>query len=128
MPLDPDLAARDMPENASGYAVGFHSMTRLYRQNRDITAVFAFADILAIGAAKAALSLGLGIPDDISILGFDGIEMTEYYQPPLDTVHQPAAEMALAGVEILFDMIRNNPSRHLVFKPALLKRGSCCKI
>jgi LacI family transcriptional regulator len=128
IPFDPDLVAHYLNTTDSGYAAGFHSMKQLYGKNRDITAVFAFADILAIGAAKAALSLGLSIPDDISILGFDGIEIVEYYQPSLDTVYQPATEMALASTGILFDMLRNNPPRHQVYKSVLLKRGSCRKI
>ncbi|GHU76998.1 LacI family transcriptional regulator [Spirochaetia bacterium] len=128
IPFDQKLIAAKMAPGTSGFHDGFLAMKQLLDRNRDMTAVFAFADILAIGAAKAAYAAGLRIPDDISIIGFDGIEMAEYYQPSLDTIYQPAAEMALSGAEILFDMIRGNASRHLVFESVLLKRGSCRKL
>jgi LacI family transcriptional regulator len=128
IPFDPNLVASKMPPGTSGFDDGFLAMKQLLGRNRDMTAVFAFADMLAIGAAKAAFSAGLRIPEDVSIIGFDGIEMAEYYQPSLDTIYQPATEMALSGTEILFDMIGGNASRHLVFESVLMKRGSCRKI
>lgn len=124
IPLEPKLLAMPILESDSGYAKGFYSFKQLYSQNRNMTAVFAFADILAIGAAKAAFSLGLRIPEDISIVGFDGIEMAEFFQPSLDTLYQPANEMALSAVATLFDMMNNMPSRHIVYDGVLLKRGS----
>ncbi|GHV02891.1 LacI family transcriptional regulator [Spirochaetia bacterium] len=128
IPFDPNLVANSMNIRESGYTTGFRAMKQLYSKNRDMTAVFAFADILAIGAAKAVLSMGLSIPDDISIVGFDGIEMAEYYHPSLDTMYQPAAEMALSATNTLFDMIQGNSSKHIVYESVLLKRGSCRKL
>ncbi len=90
-----------------------------------MTAVFAFADIVAIGAAKAVLSGGLRIPEDISIIGFDGIDEAEFYHPSLDTISQPADRMALSSVELLFDVLQGVKTRHLVYESSLLKRGSC---
>lgn len=58
---------------------------------------------------------------DISILGFDGIELSEYYQPALDTMFQPASEMALSSINLLFDMIQGGKARHIVYKAMLLK-------
>ncbi len=124
IPFDPDLVAINHTRDDAGYKVGFQLMKQLYTRNRDITAVFAFADSLAIGAAKAVFSMGLSIPDDISIVGFDGIEMSKYYQPSLDTIYQPATEMALSSVEILFDMLQGGKSQHIVYDSVLLKRGS----
>jgi len=83
---------------------------------------------LAIGAAKAAFLLGLNVPNDISIVGFDGIEMAEYYHPSIDTIHQPAQQMALSSIEILFDMIQGGKSQHILYNCVLLKRGSCKSI
>ena len=70
-----------------------YSMKKILARKLGITAIFAASDYIAIGAAKAILVSGLSIPDDISIIGFDGIEVTEYFQPSLDTVKQPAIEM-----------------------------------
>jgi len=128
IPFDPNLVATNFAVEESGYKVGFQLMKQLYAKNRDMTAVFAFADVLAIGAAKAAFSMGLSIPDDISIVGFDGIEMAEYYHPSLDTIYQPATEMALSSIEILFDMMQGGKSQHIVYDSVLLKRGSSRKI
>ena len=71
------------------------------------------------------LSLGLKIPDDIFIIGFDGTEIMEYFNPSLDTLYQPADQMALTAVEALFQMMRGEESSHTVFNAVLLKRGSC---
>jgi len=124
IPFDPELVAINTTEAESGLHVGFQLMKQLCARNRNMTAVFAFADILAIGAAKAALSMDLKIPDDMTVVGFDGIEMTEYFHPSLDTVYQPAVEMALSSTEILFDMINGGPSRHVVYDSIFLRRGS----
>lgn len=125
IPFDDNLVARNILPDESGYTVGFTLMKQLYAKNRDITAVFAFADIVAIGAAKAVLTMGLCVPGDMSIVGFDGIEMAEYFHPSLDTAYQPANEMALSSVSALFDMMNGSGSQHIVYDAVLLKRGSC---
>lgn len=126
IPYDPTLVADNINvANHSGYISGFNAMKQIYTRNSSITAVFAFADVLALGAAKAVFSMGLRIPEDISIIGFDGIEAGEFYQPSLDTIYQPANEMALSTVEILFDMLQGSTTQHLVYDAVLTKRGSC---
>lgn len=108
---------------------GFTATKRLLNKNQDMTAVFAASDTIAIGAAKAILSSGLSIPGDISVIGFDGIEMAEYYHPSLDTISQPGVDMAKASVQILFDLISGQSSnKHVVFDSVLVKRGSCKNI
>ena len=127
IPFDPALVATDYSV-ASGYDFGFKMMNQLLMKNKDMTAVFAFADTVAIGAAKAVLSRGLRIPEDISILGFDGIEEAEYFHPSLDTISQPAEQMALSSVELLFDMLKDGQTKHLIYESSLLRRGSCAPI
>lgn len=124
--FDPSLVAdnTDAPFH-SGYITGFKAMKELYMKNPDMTALFAFADVLALGAAKGAFSMGLRVPEDISIVGFDGIEAGEFFEPSLDTICQPADEMALASIEFLFDMIQGGAAQHRIFDAVLLKRGSC---
>lgn len=107
-------------------ARGWFSTTRRLLNNKSITALFAAADTIAVGAAKAMLTAGLSIPDDISIIGFDGIEMAEYYHPSLDTISQPATEIAISSVSLLFDLIsKQTENQHIVYDAVLLKRGSC---
>ncbi len=123
---DPELVT---PYNImqSGYEFGFHSMKSLLEKNKDMTAVVAMADVMAIGAAKAVLMSGLRIPEDISIVGFDGIEEAEYYNPGLDTVTQPAQQMAQKTVEALAEMIRGGKSSHTVLEATLTRRGTSCE-
>ncbi|MGN0477841.1 MAG: substrate-binding domain-containing protein, partial [Hominenteromicrobium sp.] len=61
----------------------------------------------------------------ISIVGFDGTEIMEYFNPSLDTLYQPADQMALSAIEALFHMMQGGESSHTVFNAVLLKRGSC---
>ncbi|MEG1753634.1 MAG: LacI family DNA-binding transcriptional regulator [Christensenella sp.] len=129
IPFDASLVADNTSAPLySGYITGFNAMKSLYMRNHDMTAVFAFADVLAIGAAKGAFSLGLRVPEDMSIVGFDGIEASEFYQPSLDTVYQPASEMALSSIEFLFDMLQGGKPQHLVYDAVLMKRGSCQRL
>lgn len=109
----------------TGFRVGYTAMRNLITLNPDMTAVFAFSDVLAVGAAKGALSMGKRIPEDISIIGFDGVEIMEFYNPSLDTVYQPAEQMALGAIESLFHMMQSGEAQHLTFDTVLLKRGSC---
>lgn len=100
-------------------------MKYLMERNPDMTAVVTMADIMAIGAAKAVLSSGRKIPDDISIVGFDGIEVAEYYHPALDTIAQPVQLMAQQIVEAVMEMLDGGKTSHVVLKSNLVKRGSC---
>ncbi|MBV1818224.1 LacI family DNA-binding transcriptional regulator [Anaerosalibacter bizertensis] len=108
---------------------GYESMSRLLDKGLGITAVFVTSDIMAIGASKAILSRGLRIPEDISIVGFDGIEYSEYFHPSITTVKQPIEEMGRKSAEILFHLIEDKKEQqHIVFKTELLKRESCKKL
>jgi LacI family transcriptional regulator len=69
------------------------------------TAIFAFNDEMAIGTMQAARERGLRVPDDISIVGFDGVERGELLVPPLTTVRQPLAEMGRTAVSLLVRML-----------------------
>jgi DNA-binding LacI/PurR family transcriptional regulator len=80
---------------------------KVLRDHPKVTAIFAANDVMAFGAARAILSRGLRIPDDISLVGFDNIEFSSVMHPPLTTVHQPKYEMGQAAVEILLRMARD---------------------
>lgn len=83
----------------------YRAMVRLLEKAPDITAVFAMSDVTAIGAIRALKDKGLMVPEDISVIGFDGIDLADYYNPKLTTIKQPAKELAIRGVEILFNFI-----------------------
>ncbi len=124
IPVDEKLIAPAIPSIGMGFRAGFQAMKGLMQRNPDMTAVFAFSDVLAIGAAKAALNAGKQIPEDISVIGFDGIEMAEFYNPTLDTVYQPATEMALSAVSLLHGMMNGERTQHIVCDSVIMKRGS----
>jgi DNA-binding LacI/PurR family transcriptional regulator len=79
----------------------YELMMKLLSQRKDITAVFAANDAMAFGAIRAVFTAGLRVPDDISIIGFDNVDLAGIIRPPLTTVHQPKYEMGCAAVEIL---------------------------
>jgi LacI family transcriptional regulator len=80
---------------------GFQIIQDLLRLPEPPTAVFASNDLMAIGAMRAAAQNGLRVPEDISIVGFDDIELASYVIPALTTVRQPKSEMGKAAVELL---------------------------
>ncbi|QXM06391.1 LacI family DNA-binding transcriptional regulator [Crassaminicella indica] len=107
----------------------FDAMNKLLDKDLGLTAVFVTSDIMAIGAAKAILSRGLKIPEDISVVGFDGIEYSKYFHPSITTVKQPVEEMGQKSIEILFDLMNNSKEHeHIVFDIELLIRESCKKL
>ncbi|WP_411676021.1 LacI family DNA-binding transcriptional regulator [Caproicibacter sp.] len=87
---------------------GYKAMCSMLVPGNRVTAVFAMADVMAIGAAKAITDAGLCVPDDISIIGFDGIDMSYFYNPSLATIKQPAKEIATKSVEMLVDKINGD--------------------
>lgn len=80
---------------------GYEAAKELLSKNPDITALFAFSDTLAIGAMRAACDLGLSVPEDLSIAGFDGINMARYSIPRLTTIRQDTEALAVTGVTLL---------------------------
>lgn len=123
IPFDSNLVS-SINSSQSGYEFGFQMMKGMLTRNRDITSVVTMADIMAVGAAKAIFSEGLRIPEDISSIGFDGIEAAEYYQPGIDTISQPAQQMAQMSVEAMMEMLQTGNTIHEVLESTLLKRGS----
>lgn len=79
----------------------YEMMKKLLSQRKDVTAVFAANDAMAFGAIRAVFEAGLRVPEDISVIGFDNVELAGIIRPPLTTVHQPKYEMGRAAVEIL---------------------------
>lgn len=84
---------------------GYAAMGRLLDKMPDLTAVFAMSDVQAVGAIRALHDRGLLVPEDISVMGFDGIELGDYFSPKLTTIGQDARRMADRGMEILFEHI-----------------------
>ena len=84
---------------------GYRGMNRLIEKFPDVTAVFAMSDVTAIGAIRALRDKGYRVPEDISVIGFDGTMLAEYYNPKLSTVKQQYQTLATRSIEILFGQI-----------------------
>ena len=92
---------------------GYHAMEQLFEQMPDLTAVFAMADVLAVGAIRAIRDRGLRVPEDVSVIGFDGIELGNYLSPRLTTVRQARERIADRSLEILLsDIAGERPAVH----------------
>ncbi len=99
---------------------GYHAMEMLL--NTDVTAVFAIADLMAIGAMKAAHNKGLMVPNDISLLGFDGLEVSKYMNPSLTTIEQPTDSMGKnIGSVILKQLNDEEETQHIVLDTSFYK-------
>lgn len=122
---DPQLMGIALHGNQSGYEIAFNTMTRLMEKNPDMTAVVAMSDVLAIGAAKAIIASGRRIPEDISIIGFDGTDEAEYFNPSLDTVAQPVEQFAQKTADAIIKMLTAKKTTHIILECDLINRGSC---
>ena len=95
------------------YQDGYRATQELLKENRDFTALFAVSDVMAVGAIRALWENGLRVPEDVSVLGFDGLPLGMYQVPQLSTVRQSARELARRGVEILLESMESGaPARH----------------
>ncbi|NYV74735.1 LacI family DNA-binding transcriptional regulator [Streptomyces sp. UH6] len=100
--VDPDLIIDGDFHHEAGYRLG---LDLLRRENRP-TAVFAGNDLQALGIYEAARELGLRIPDDLSVVGFDDLPVARWVGPPLTTVRQPLTEMAEAATRMVLELGR----------------------
>lgn len=90
------------------------------------TGVICSSDLMAIGAMQEAAALGLRVPEDISIVGFDGIDAATWTQPPLTTIEQPLDEIARTAVAALRAQVDRPHERQpsYVFRPKLREGGT----
>lgn len=89
-------------------------------------ALFIYSDLLALGIENALLEKGLKVPDDIALIGFDGIEASAYAPVPLTTVKQQIEKIGTTVVDVLHKRINGEDvSNRIIFKPFLLIRDSC---
>jgi LacI family transcriptional regulator len=91
------------------------------------SAIFAFNDLMAMGALQAINQLGRRIPDDVAVIGFDGVALAEHTCPPLSTIEQPIPAMAATAIKLLLDRIDGAAPPHgrvMIADPQLIVRDS----
>jgi len=84
---------------------GATALHKLMKNRKPPTAILAFNDILAIGALKAAIQLGLVIPKDLAVIGFDDIPMAAYCSPALSTIYSPSLELGKHAARLLLEKL-----------------------
>jgi LacI family transcriptional regulator len=104
---------------------GYRAMQRLIPHRPD--AVFAANDSMAAGALRALHEAGVRVPEDIALMGFDGLPASERAIPPLTTIRQPVMETGARAVQMLNELIDGEPAEPLVeiMPVELVVRGSC---
>jgi LacI family transcriptional regulator len=113
------------------FAGGYKSANQLLGPDRKITAIFAGNDVLAFGCIRAAIEKGIRIPDDLSIIGFDNVEISQITNPPLTTIDQPKYEIGKAAIEMLLKMMAKDGIRepeHRTIGVRLIERQSCRRV
>ncbi|SJZ32816.1 transcriptional regulator, LacI family [Selenihalanaerobacter shriftii] len=105
---------------------GYNLMKSLLKEPPQPTAIFAANDLMAIGAYGAAYDLGLEIPEDISIVGHDDIDIASVIRPGLTTMVQPKYELGKKAAEILIDELerKNIDKKDEILQPKLIERDS----
>ena len=105
--FDPQL---DYENARFSYEGGYQAACNLLDRGRDFTALFAMSDVMAIGAIRALNDRGIHVPEHVSVMGFDGLQVGEFIQPRLSTVCQDPQELAARSVDILLENIKNPQS------------------
>jgi LacI family transcriptional regulator, xylobiose transport system transcriptional regulator len=88
---------------------GVASGTALLAMPKPPTAIFAISDLLALGAYEAARRSGVRIPDELSVIGFDDLQISAWVGPPLTTIHNPLTEMAEEATRLVIRLRDESP-------------------
>jgi LacI family transcriptional regulator len=113
---------------ADGYRVGLKYFRALPAGERP-TAVTCYNDLVALGLLRALNELGLSVPGEVSVVGYDDLQILDYIQPGLTTVRVPKQEVGRRAAEILHDEIESGASstaRKIYLNAELVVRGSTC--
>ncbi len=108
------------------FDMGYQSARQLMSLAEAPTAIFSLTDVMAVGVIHALSELGLSVPDDVSVLGFDNIPIASYIIPQLTTIEQPIIKMGETAVELLFAHLNDTaqPTEEAVLQTRLIVRNS----
>lgn len=97
---------------------------KYFSTRRDVTAVLAMSDTVAAGVIRALKDLGLRVPEDVAVTGFDGTEMARYFIPSIATVSQPTELIARESVDLLCRMLEGEQPRYVTVDYELVEGES----
>lgn len=89
-----------------------------------VSAVFCYNDMVAIGALMTCREQGIVVPDQLSLVGFDDVDLAQFVTPPLTTVHQPKVQLGRQATQMLLDLLNNRTPQNQVVAPRLVGRAS----
>ena len=118
---------RHMKEDVGEFTAenGYEVTKELIREKVDFSAIFCISDLTAIGVYRALYDEGYRIPEDVSVVGFDGIELGTYMHPRVTTVSQPRHEMVSESVRLLMKEIHTGKKgEDVIFEAKLIERES----
>ncbi len=129
--FDPKLVVQLQGDSPSP-EVGYSATKSLLATGEKFTALFAFNDISAIGAIRALEEMGLRVPADVSVLGFDDIYAAEFHNPALTTIRQPLFEMGRLAAQTLLNRLSENGNGEvpsvLSVEPTIIVRQSTARV
>ncbi len=112
-----------------GVQNGYEAAKDLIQSGAKFTALFCWNDLLAFGAIKGLREMGLRVPEDIAVVGYDDINAASLFSPPLTTVRQPINEISVSLVELMMETLENKDSnyapRDIKHYMKLVVRASC---
>jgi len=124
--FDPE---RDYQGVRYSYQDGYNAIRALMEAGSEFTAVFACADVMAIGAIRALREAGKRVPEDVSVMGVDGLPLCSFLTPQLSGIRQSIQGIALRSVEILLGAMEDGLSaRHETVPFEVLRRESICAV
>ena len=123
LPFDPSLYV-SIP--AIDYTLAYSAAMQVLCMMPPPDALFACSDVLAAAAVNAAHSLGIRIPDELSVIGFDNVETSKMTLPPITTIAQPSRQLGQQACSILLERIQNPrlPHRQILLSTEMVIRGS----
>ena len=126
IPFDPELIRSQPPS----YLLGKESMRAFLKLQDPPTAVLCVNDYLAIGAIRAITEAGLSVPEDISVCGFDDIDIAAYFNPPLTSIKTPCYEMGQMAANIMISAIESQTPLKVQYllDTELIVRRTCGRV
>ncbi|QFS46172.1 LacI family DNA-binding transcriptional regulator [Nostoc sphaeroides] len=133
------LAEASLPQNTDWVAISDEDDTRTSDVTTgqkmlsklltaEVTAIFCYNDMVAVGALLACQELGILVPRSLSVVGFDGIALGSYVTPALTTVSQPMLEIGGIAMQMLLDLLEEKTVENRVLSPFLLQRRSSAEL
>ncbi|MCI5606489.1 MAG: LacI family DNA-binding transcriptional regulator [Treponema sp.] len=106
---------------------GAEATKELLKKFPDVTAIFTMADVMAMGCIRQLQDMGIKVPDQISVIGFDGLTIVDYFCPRITTIKQKDEELVDVGLKVLIDSIENKAEPVHKFIPFEFVTGESVK-